>query len=47
MNIYVYAWGILGFLAGTQISERNPLMGVLFALAALVCLVIGISKGKD
>jgi tetrahydromethanopterin S-methyltransferase subunit C len=47
MNIYVYAWGILGFLAGTQISERNPLIGVLFALAAIICLVIGISKDKE
>ncbi|WP_396440123.1 hypothetical protein [Limnohabitans sp.] len=46
MNIFIYGWGILGFLAGTQIGERNPLMGVLFALAALVCLIIGISKDK-
>jgi hypothetical protein len=47
MNIYIYAWGVLGFFSGTQISERNPTIGVLLALGAVICLVIGISKDKE
>jgi hypothetical protein len=47
MNVYGYAWGILGFLSGTQIAENRPILAFIFAFGAFICMVIALSKDKD
>lgn len=47
MNIYGYAWGVLGFLSGTQVCENRPILGAIFAMAGFVCLVIAASEKND
>ena len=47
MNIFGYAYGVFAFLAGTQAGERSPVLGIVFALVALLCLVVASSKNKE
>jgi hypothetical protein len=47
MNVYGYAWGVFGFLSGTQIGENRPVLGFVFAIAGFICLLIAASKNKD
>lgn len=47
MNIYGYAWGVLGFLSGTQISEGSNVFAFVLAIAGFICLLIAISQDKD
>jgi len=46
-EIYGYAWGVLGFLSGTQISENRPTLAFVFAIGGFICLLIAASKDKD
>jgi hypothetical protein len=47
MNISGYAYGVFTFFTGTQAGERSPVFGIVFALVALLCLVIASSKIKS
>ncbi len=47
MNKYGYAWGVLGFLSGTQVAEGSVFLGFVFAAAGLVCLLMASTKGSD
>ena len=47
MNKYGYAWGVLGFLSGTQVAEGSVFLGFVFAAAGLVCLLMASTKGPD
>lgn len=46
MNVYGYAWGVLGFLSGTQIGENRIILTFIFAIAGLICLLIAVSEDK-
>jgi hypothetical protein len=47
MNIYGYAWGVLGFLSGAQISEGRNVFAIILAIGAFICLLIAISQDKN
>lgn len=47
MNNFGYAYGVFAFFTGTQVGERSPALGIVFALVALICLVIASSKNKE
>ena len=47
MNKYGYAWGVLGFLSGTQVADGSVFLGFVFAAAGLVCLLMASTRGPD
>ncbi len=47
MNIYGYAWGVLGFLSGTQVSEGSFFLAFILAASGLVCLLLASTSGPD
>lgn len=47
MNKFGYAWGVLGFFSGTQISEGSNILAMFLAFAAFVCLIFAISNDKN